>query len=171
MLKFYGVTEIQTDSNLLLTTMYFNLMRTENTLFISVKAFPIARYLKVSGNEKEPVIFTFYELRELSDFMKNEIEFILRKRDISLIILHEIDFIFLERPFISVVELQKILQQFKDLNKNVNILVKMMKKRSCQFLSLKMEYFIDWRYSIVQKNDKIYLKDHIIGNVSEMELI
>lgn len=177
MLEFYGITEIQTDNNLLLMKLYFYLMRERKTLFISLKAFPVARfgkYLEKSGiilsRFEHPLFFTFYESRELVEFIMNKMEFILRKEEISLIILNEIDFIFLERPLISVDVLHKIFGKLKEINRDVEILSKLMEKRSCQFLSLKMEYFFDWRYCLTQKDGKIYLKDHIMGNLSEIYL-
>lgn len=170
MVEFFGITEIQCDDNRTLTEFYFQTLMTRKALILSLKPFPSANFISFlekngfSAIERQETIkniaiFTFQESEKLQNFIFDELEFIIRKMEISLIILHEIDFIFLEKPGISQNNLQSMMSKLKEINQNIDILVKFIKKRASQFLSLKMEYFIDWRYLLEKKEGDIILTD------------
>lgn len=171
MIHFFGITEIRAQNTQILTEFYFELIQTKRSLIISCKSFPISRFITFleqenrNDSEKNKKIlrnlayFTFQESSEFKRYLDEELEFVVRKLDIELIILHEIDFIFYEKPGISSRTLQNILFRFKKMNTEIDFLVKFIKKRASLLLSLQMEYFIDHRYFISKNENKILVKD------------
>lgn len=182
---FYGITEVTSINTRSLTKFYFNQMYNKKSIFISFKPFPYEFFIKYLKNkfldftdtnheqknnfennhfwnqklelekkQKSTFFYIFHELDDLENFIFKQLEYFITKNKIELIILHEIDY--------EVSEI--ILSIFRYLKKinDCQILVKLFGK-NCPFQRLNLEYCIDWRYHIEEKDHFLFIKDLITG--------